>query len=95
MDEFLDRKEKMEKIEFVFDTQMLIEGEDIPVDDIEEHLEQTPPGDSLLVVGDDELVRIHFHTNEPWEVMKYLSQFGTLYDIVIENMQKQSDDFLK
>lgn len=85
----------MEKIEFVFDTQMLVEGKDIPVDDIREHLEHTPPGDCLLVVGDDELVRIHFHTNEPWEVMQYLSQFGTIYDVVIENMQKQSEAFLQ
>lgn len=85
----------MEKIEFVFDTQMLVEGKGIPADEIREHLEQTPPGDSLLVVGDEELLRIHFHTNEPWEVMKYLSQFGTIYDVVIENMQKQSEVFGK
>lgn len=85
----------MEKIEFIFDTQMLIEGEGIPIDDIRDYLEHTPPGDSLLVVGDDELARIHFHTNEPWEVMKYLSQFGTIYDVIIENMQKQSEAFEK
>lgn len=82
-------------IEFVFDTQMLVEGKNIPIDDIREHLEHTPLGDSLLVVGDDELIRVHFHTNEPWEVMKYLSQFGIIYDVVIENMQKQSDAFYK
>ena len=84
----------MEKITYVYDTQMLVEGTDIPVDDIREHLEHTPPGDSLLVVGDEELVRIHFHTNEPWEVMRYLAQFGVIYDVVIENMQKQSEVFL-
>ena len=84
----------MEKIEYIFDTQMLLEGKDIPVDEIQEHLETTPAGDSLLVVGDEELIRIHFHTNEPWEVMRYLSSFGTIYDVVIENMQKQSEEFL-
>ena len=81
----------MGKIEFVYDTQMLVESECIPVDEVREYLEHTPPGDSLLVVGDDELMRIHFHTNKPWEVMKYLSQFGTIYDVVIENMQRQSE----
>lgn len=83
----------MDNIEYVFDTQMLVEGTDLPVDGIREHLEHTPPGDSLLVVGDDELVRVHFHTNEPWEVMRYLAGLGTIYDIVIENMQKQSEAF--
>lgn len=81
----------MDNIAFIFDTQLLVEGQDIPVDDIREHLTHTPPGDSLLVVGDDTLVRIHFHTNVPWTVLEYLSQFGTIYDVVIENMQKQAD----
>ncbi|MCC8123401.1 MAG: kinase to dihydroxyacetone kinase [Oscillospiraceae bacterium] len=81
----------MDKIEFVYDTQMLVEGEGIPVDDVRAHLEHTPPGDSLLVAGDDELVRVHFHTNEPWAVMEYLTQFGVIYDVVIENMQRQSE----
>lgn len=85
----------MESIEFVFDTQMLVEGSDIPVDEIRAHLEHTPKGDSLLVIGDEELIRIHFHTNEPWAVMQYLSQFGTIYDVIIENMQKQSEAFGK
>lgn len=85
----------MAQVKYVYDTQMLVEGKDIPIDGIREHLEHTPPGDCLLVVGDDELVRIHFHTNEPWDVLKYMAQFGTLYDIVIENMQKQSDEFGK
>lgn len=85
----------MEKLAYVFDTQMLVEGADIPIEDIRQHLEHTPPGDSLLVVGDEELVRIHFHTNEPWEVMEYLSQFGTISDVVIENMEKQQAEFRK
>ncbi len=85
----------MKKLEYVFDTQMLVEGVNIPIDDIREYLGHTPPGDSLLVVGDDELVRIHFHTNEPWEVMKYISQFGTIYDVIIENMEKQQEEFMK
>lgn len=83
----------MEKIEFVYDTQMLVEGNDIPVEAITERLTHTPPGDSLLVVGDEELIRVHFHTNVPWKVMEYLSEFGTIYDVVIENMQKQSEEF--
>lgn len=80
-------------LEFTFDTQLLLEGENLPIDAIREHLEHTPPGDSLMVVGDEELIKIHFHTDVPWKVLEYVSQFGTIYDVVIENMEKQSEEF--
>ena len=48
-------------------------------------------GDSLLAVGDDELIKVHYHTNEPWQVLEYCAGLGDIYDIVVENMQRQSD----
>jgi len=46
------------------------------------------------VVGDDEiLARVHFHSNEPWDVLKCCAGHGTIYDIVIENMEKQQEIF--
>ena len=39
---------------------------------------------------DDELIKIHFHTNEPWKVLEYCSQIGEIYDIVIEDMDRQA-----
>lgn len=44
----------------------------------------------MLAVGDDELIKIHFHTNEPWKVLEYCSQIGEIYDIVIEDMDRQA-----
>lgn len=79
-------------ITYTFCTQMLIHGENLPVDTIREHLSQTPPGDSLLVVGDENVVKIHFHNNQPWEVMQYCAQFGELHDIIIDNMRDQHHD---
>ncbi|ADL50838.1 hypothetical protein Clocel_1079 [Clostridium cellulovorans 743B] len=46
-------------------------------------------GDSLLAVGDDELIKIHFHTNTPWKVLEYCASLGDIYDVVIENMELQ------
>ena len=54
---------------------------------ITEHFE----GDCLLAVGDDELIKIHFHTNKPWEVLEYCATLGEIHDIVVENMQLQSE----
>ena len=46
-------------------------------------------GDCLLAVGDDELIKIHYHTNEPWKVLEYCASLGDIYDVVVENMERQ------
>ena len=43
-----------------------------------------------FAVGDDELIKIHFHTNEPWKVLEYCASLGEIYDIVVEDMERQS-----
>ena len=58
-------------------------GEDI---DITENF----VGDSLLAVGDEELIKIHYHTNEPWKVLEYCRTLGEIYDIVVEDMDRQA-----
>lgn len=75
--------------EFKYDTQLLIEGKDLSEDKIIESITQTIEGDCLLVVGDDELIKIHFHTNTPWKVIEYASTLGDVFDVVIENMDRQ------
>ncbi len=47
-------------------------------------------GDCLLAVGDDELIKIYFHTNEPWKVLEYCTSLGEIYDIVVEDMDRQA-----
>ncbi len=76
-------------IEFTYCTQLLIKGRNLPLDEIREHLSQTPPGDSLLVVGDDTVIKIHFHNNHPGQVLEFCSRYGSLHDIIIDNMRDQ------
>ena len=71
-------------------TQLLIEGENFDEDKINEYFTNNFKGDCLLAVGDEELIKIHFHTNEPWKVLEYCSQIGEIYDIVIEDMDRQA-----
>ena len=73
-----------------YDTQLLIEGHDLDEDAIRDYFLENLPGDCLMAVGDDELIKIHFHTNEPWEVLKYCRTLGEIYDIVVEDMDRQS-----
>ncbi|MFV8291734.1 DAK2 domain-containing protein [Aerococcus viridans] len=51
-------------------------------------------GDSLLVVSDDEIVKVHVHTETPGEVMNYGQKFGSLVKIKVDNMRLQHDDIL-
>ena len=80
-----------EILEFKFDTQLLIEGHDLDEDEINDYITEHFKGDCLLAVGDDELIKIHFHTNEPWQVLEYCASLGEIDDIVVENMQLQSE----
>ena len=77
-------------LEFKYDTQLLIEGENLDEDEISEYFTEHFKGDCLLAVGDDELIKIHFHTNEPWKVLEYCASLGEIYDRVVEDMDRQS-----
>ncbi len=77
-------------LEFRYDTQLLIEGKDLDEDKINEYITNNLKGDCLLAVGDSELIKIHFHTNEPWDLLKYCSSLGEIFDIVVEDMDRQS-----
>lgn len=73
-----------------YDTQLLIDGDDLDEQAINDYIRNNIPGDSLLAVGDDMLIKIHYHTNEPWKVLQYCATLGDIYDIVVENMERQS-----
>lgn len=77
-------------LEYKYDTQLLIEGHDLNEDDINEYFISHFKGDCLLAVGDEELIKIHFHTNEPWMVLEYCASLGGIHDIVIEDMDRQA-----
>ena len=77
-------------IEYRYDTQLLIEGEGLDEDAIYDHFIEHFEGDSLLSVGDDTLIKIHYHTNAPWKVLEYCASLGEIFDIVVEDMDRQA-----
>jgi Predicted kinase related to dihydroxyacetone kinase len=79
-------------IDYRFDTQLLIEGENLSEDQIVAYITENIKGDCLLAVGDDELIKIHFHTNEPWQLLEYAASIGDIHDIVVENMVRQANN---
>ncbi len=77
-------------LEFRYDTQLLIEGENLDEEKVKEYFLNNFKGDCLIAVGDSELIKIHFHTNEPWDVLKYCASLGEICDIVVEDMDRQA-----
>lgn len=76
-------------LEYQYDTQLLIDGENLSEDEIHDYIQNHIEGDCLIAAGDDELVKIHFHTNTPWKVLEYCATVGDIFDVVIENMERQ------
>lgn len=76
--------------EFRYDTQLLIDAENLDEEEIGEYFTEHFQGDCLLAVGDRDFMKIHFHTNEPWKVLEYCEGLGEIYDIVIEDMDRQA-----
>lgn len=78
-------------LDYKYDTQLLIEGKNLSEDEIHDYIMKNIEGDCLIAVGDEELIKIHFHTNTPWKVLEYCASLGDIYDGVIENMARQSE----
>ncbi len=76
--------------QFRYDTQCLIDGHDMDEDKINNYFRTNLKGDSLIAVGDTNLIKIHFHTNEPWLVLEYCASVGEIFDVVVEDMDRQS-----
>lgn len=77
-------------LKYVYCTELLIDlkARDKGINDIRSDLESY--GDSLLVVGTENFVKVHIHTNHPGIILEYGLKLGSLSDIKIDNMQLQS-----
>ena len=76
-----------------YDTQLLIErrDEDLDEDDIADYITEHFEGNSLIAAGDEDLVKIHFNTNEPGKILEYCNSVGEVFDIVVEDMIRQAN----
>lgn len=89
-----------EDIHFGYCTEIMVEIGDGPTVDSEfdydtfrNYLNEL--GDSLLVVADDEIIKVHVHTEHPGEVMNYGQKFGSLVKIKVDNMRLQHETILE
>ena len=73
--------------EYGYDVQFLLRGRNLNVDEIRKAI--SAMGDSVLVVGDSELVKVHLHTDQPGTPLNYAVSIGSITDVVVENLQEQ------
>jgi len=75
-----------------YDTQFIIQGRDLNVEAIRAHIASL--GDSVLVVGDSGLIKVHVHTPTPGAVLDYGIRMGNVSKVIIENLQEQYQEFM-
>ena len=63
--------------------------ENKPYDESDFRQELSQFGDSLLVISDDEVAKVHIHSEEPGDVLTFSQKYGSLINIKIENMRQQ------
>ncbi|MDO5037004.1 MAG: DAK2 domain-containing protein [Tissierellia bacterium] len=79
-------------IKFGYCTEFIVITQEDHVAELKKDL--TPLGDSMLVVGDKELIKVHIHTNNPGAALEYGVSYGYLKDIKIDNMRIQHEEVL-
>ncbi len=79
-------------IKFAYCTEFILESNKVTYDKIKDIM--LDYGDSLAVVGDDGLIKVHVHTNEPGNVLQQALKYGQLVTIKIENMKVQHENIL-
>lgn len=79
----------VDNLEFPYCTEFLVQGKNLLVEKMREDLKGQ--GDSLLVVGTDEVVKIHVHVKNPGKILDYAIQWGSLHEVAIHNMLAQNE----
>lgn len=74
-------------LEYTYCTEFVLKGHGLPQERLREQL--TVLGDSLLVVGDEEALKIHLHTNHPGRALEIALEHGSITNVQISNMAEQ------
>ena len=89
-----------EDIKFGYCTEFMVSFEEVKLQKNEFNEENfrndlSEYGDSLLVISDEDLVKVHIHSEQPGEVLSYGQRYGSLINMKIENMRQQHSSLLE
>ncbi len=75
-----------------YDVQFILLGNELNVLDVRNRIDAM--GDSTVVVGDSETIKVHIHVDNPGEPLAYGASLGQITDVVVENMQLQMEEIV-
>ena len=70
-----------------YEIQLIIRGQDLPLEEAQQAIGEM--GESVLVVGSENLIRVHVHTPRPDRVLAYALDIGQVGDVEVENLDEQ------
>jgi len=83
---------KAEEITFGYCTEFFIKGKQVELEKCRDEISEF--GDSLVIAGDENLIKVHIHTNNPGKVLELALTYGELSRIKIDNMREQHRELL-
>ena len=86
------QKPDEKEAQYGYCTEFLLQGKALDTEAIREKLSTV--GESVLVVGDASMIRVHLHTFDPGVALSYAAALGNLQQVKVENMDDQHQDFL-
>jgi DAK2 domain fusion protein YloV len=88
-----DERHAAEESAYGYCTEVLIGGDHLDIQPVRERIETL--GDSVLVVGDQTLVRVHVHTDDPGAVLSLGTEIGSLQQVKVDNIREQAERFVR
>ena len=82
-----------EDILFAYCTEFIVEGDNMDGNQLRAVIEKM--GDSMVFVQDDDLIKVHIHTNSPGVALEEALKFGALKKVKIENMKDQHSTIIE
>ncbi|MBK9050167.1 MAG: DAK2 domain-containing protein [Chloroflexi bacterium] len=76
-------------LEFPYDVQFILMGQNLNVGEVRGRIDSM--GDSTVVVGDNQTIKVHVHVKDPGVPLSYGVSIGQITDVVVENMQEQME----
>ena len=89
----VERRHEVEASPYGYCAEVLLEGRDLDADALRERVLKM--GDSVIVVGDEQMVRLHVHTDDPGAVLTLGTGVGSLVQVKIDNINRQAERFVE